>query len=94
MKNFVSGLKVVNFTERPLKIFCDNSIVEFFSKNNKSGSQRKHIDVKFLVVREDIKRELISIEDIDTKSMIVDPLTKGLLAKVFQNHVIHMCLTS
>ena len=74
--------------------YCDNSVAVFFSKNNKSGNQSKHIDIKFLIVKEDLKKELISIDDIDTKFMIVDPLTKGLLAKVFQNHVIDIGLTS
>ena len=82
MKNFVFGLKVVNSVERPLKIFCDNSIAIFFSKNNKSGSRSKHIDIKFLVVRQDINRELVSIKYINIEFTIVDPL-KGLSAKVF-----------
>jgi len=82
LKNFVFGLKVVNSVERPLKIFCDNSIAIFFSKNNKSGSRSKHIDIKFLVVRQDINRELVSIKYINIEFTIVDPL-KGLSAKVF-----------
>ena len=93
MKNFISGLKVVDSIERPIKIYCDNSATTFFSKNNKSGSRTKHIDIKYLVVREHIKKQLVSIEHIDTESMVADPLTKGLSAKMFQNHVIHMGLS-
>jgi len=55
LKNFVFGLKVVNFVERRLKIFCDNSAAIFFLKNNKSGSQSRHIDIKFLVVEKTLR---------------------------------------
>jgi len=91
-KFFISGFKVVDSIERSIKIHCDNSATVFFSRNNKSGSRSKHIDIKYLVIREDIKKQLISIEHISTESMVADPLTKGLLVKVFQDHVIHMCL--
>ena len=55
LKNFVFGLKVVNFVERRLKIFCDNSAAIFFLKNNKSESQSRHIDIKFLVVEKTLR---------------------------------------
>ena len=42
---------------RPLKIFCDNSAAVFLAKNNKSGSQRKHIDIKYLAIREHVKEK-------------------------------------
>ncbi|XP_070015738.1 secreted RxLR effector protein 161-like [Nicotiana sylvestris] len=38
LKNFISGLTVVDSISRPLRIFCDNSAAVFFSNNNKSGS--------------------------------------------------------
>ena len=56
LKNFFSALEVVNSIERPLKIFCDNLVAVFFSKNNKNGSRSKHIDIKFLLL-EKISRE-------------------------------------
>ena len=48
MKSFIYGLRIVDSISRPLEIFCDNSAAVFFSKNNKSGSRRKHIDIKYL----------------------------------------------
>ncbi|XP_070044951.1 secreted RxLR effector protein 161-like [Nicotiana tomentosiformis] len=38
LKNFISGLRIVDSISRPLRILCDNSVAAFFSKNNKSGS--------------------------------------------------------
>ena len=37
---------------RPLKLYCDNSVVVFMAKNNKNGSPSEHIDIKYLAIRE------------------------------------------
>ena len=42
---------------RPLIIFYDNSAVVFLAKNNKSMSQSKHINIKYLVIREPVKEK-------------------------------------
>ena len=69
--------------ERPLKLYCDNNSTKLFSNNNRSSSKSKHIDIKFLVVKERFQNGQLSIENIGTNSMIVDSLTKGFLPKVF-----------
>ena len=94
LRNFIIGLKIVDSISRPLKIFCDNSAAVFFSKNNKSGSQSKHIEIKYLKVRENVKKQKVSIEHISTKLMIVDPMTKGLPTKPYKDHVEHMGLNN
>ena len=90
MKIFVVGLKIVDSIERPIKIFCDNRASIFFSKNNKSGSRSKHIDIKYVRVRDNIKRHEVFIEHISIELMIADPMTKGLPIKLFKSHVEHM----
>ena len=47
LKSFISGLKIVDIISRPLRIFCYNLVVVFMAKNNKSGSQSKHIGIKY-----------------------------------------------
>ena len=76
--------------ERPLKLYCDNKSVVLYSNKNRSSTKSKHIDIKFLVVKERVQSRQISIEHLGTNSMIVDPLTKGLPPKVFHKHVAHM----
>lgn len=93
LKNFVTGLRIVHGIERPLKIYCDNNSAVMFSNNNKNSHRSKHIDIKFLVVKERIQSGKISIEHIGTNSMIADPLTKVVVHKVFQEHVAHMGIT-
>ena len=52
LRNFVTRLRVVNGIERPLKLYCDNNSTVLYSNNNRSSSKSKHIDIKFLVVKE------------------------------------------
>ena len=63
-----------------------------FSKNTRSTSRFKHIDVKFYFVKEKVAETLIDIEHMYTKSMLADPLTKSLPIIVFQEHVSQMGL--
>ena len=90
LRNFVTGLRVVDGIERPLKIYCDNKSAVLYSNNNRSSTKSKHIDIKFLVVKERVQSGQISIEHLGTNSMIADPLTKGLPPKVFHEHTAHM----
>jgi hypothetical protein len=54
LRNFVTRLRIVDGIERPLKIFCDNKSAVMYSHNNRSSSKSKHIDIKFLVVKDRI----------------------------------------
>jgi len=52
LRNFVTGLKIAEGIERPLKLYCDKKSVVLYSNNNKSSTKSKHIDIKSLVVKE------------------------------------------
>ena len=78
LKSFIVGLQVMDSIHRPLKIYCDNSAAVFLAKNNKSGSRSKHIDIKYLAMKECVKANEIIFENISIELMIADPLTKGM----------------
>ena len=44
-QNFISTLEVVQSISKSLKVFCDNSTTVSFSRNTRSTSRCKHIDV-------------------------------------------------
>jgi len=88
LRNFVSGLGIVDSIAKPLRIYCDNSAVVFFSKNDKYSKGAKHMELKYFVVKEEVQKHRVSIEYISTDLMIVDPLTKGLPPKTFTGHVV------
>ncbi|PKI78357.1 hypothetical protein CRG98_001300 [Punica granatum] len=87
LKNFISGLQVIDTIQRPMQIYCDNTAAMFFSKNNKGGSRSKHINIKDLSVREYIKKGVVIIEHTSTDVMIANPMTKVLMVKQFIGHV-------
>ena len=58
-----------------------------FPNNNRSLIKSKHIDIKYLVVKERVQNGKLSIEHIGRNSMITDPLTKAVSAKVFHEHM-------
>ena len=70
-----------------LCVFC-----AIFWVYTRSISRSKHIDVKFYFVKEKVAESLIDIEHMSTKSMLADPLTKGLPIIAFQEHVFQMGL--
>ena len=45
---------MVDSINRPMMIYCDSKVVVFFSGYNKSSGAAKHIDIKYLVVRQRI----------------------------------------
>ncbi|XP_050895179.1 secreted RxLR effector protein 161-like [Lathyrus oleraceus] len=94
LKSFISGLRIMDSISKPLKIFCDNSTAIFMAKNNKSGSRSKHIDIKYLSIRERVKDKIVVINHISTDLMIADPLTKGMPPIKFKDHVENMGLGS
>ena len=84
LRNFISGLRIVDSIARPLKIYCDNSAAVFFSKND------KHMELKYLSVKEEVQKQRVFFEHIRTDMMVADPLTKGLPPKMFIGHVERM----
>ena len=52
LQNFVIGLRIVVGIERPLKLFCDNKSAVMYSNNNRSNTKSKHVDIKFLGLKE------------------------------------------
>ena len=66
----------------------------FLVKKNKGGSRSKHIDIKYLAIREHVKEKRVVIKHINTELMIVDPLTKGMPPIKFKDHVDRMGIVS
>ncbi|KAG7564986.1 Integrase catalytic core [Arabidopsis suecica] len=90
LRNFISGLRIVDSIEKPLRIYCDNSAAVFFSKNDKYSKGAKHMELKYLSVKEEVQKRRVSFEHIRTDMMVADPLTKGLPPKAFIGHVERM----
>jgi hypothetical protein len=90
LKNFIP--RVVDNISKSLSLHYDNKAGVFISYNNKLSGAAKHIDLKYLVVRERVQDHTINLEQISTKKMLADPLSKGITFNIFQEHVIGMSL--
>jgi hypothetical protein len=51
LRNFISGLRIVDSIAKPLRIYCDNSAAVFFSKNDKYSNGAKHMELKYFSLR-------------------------------------------
>ncbi|XP_057981118.1 secreted RxLR effector protein 161-like [Malania oleifera] len=78
LRNFISGLGIVDTI--------------FFSKNDKYSNGATHMKLKYLAVKEEVRKQTVLIEHIRTELMMADPLTKGLTQKAFKEHADHMGL--
>ncbi|KAL0833912.1 hypothetical protein Bca101_085801 [Brassica carinata] len=90
LRNFVTCLRILEGIERPLKLYCDNKAAVMYSNNNRSSVKSKFVDIKYRVVKEWVQSGKFTIEHLGTNSMIADPLTKGIVPKVFHEHTAHM----
>jgi hypothetical protein len=92
LKKFIPGLKVVHSIHKLLKLHCDNNPTVQYVHNNRSSGAAKHIDIKYYIVKDKVRDQIISLEHISTEKMLVDPLTKGLPPNVFRERVADMGL--
>ena len=61
LKSFIFGLLIIDSISRPITIYCYNSAVVFFTKNIKNSSDFKHIEIKYLAVRDMVKKNDIVV---------------------------------
>ncbi|WJZ88161.1 hypothetical protein VitviT2T_007490 [Vitis vinifera] len=56
LRNLISELQVVDSIFRLIVIYCDNNAVVFYSKNNKISTGSKHMEIKYLTVKDLVKK--------------------------------------
>jgi hypothetical protein len=78
---------MVDDISRPLQLYYDNEPAVMYAHNNKTSGAAKHIDIKYYVVKDKVRDQIINLEYISTGKMLADPLTKGLPPSVFKEHV-------
>ena len=74
------------FVDRSVLSYCDSTGAIAQAKEPKSHQYTKHILGRYHLVREIVDRGDIELQKIDGKENIVDPFTKALKIKEFDNH--------
>ncbi|KAG7564376.1 Ribonuclease H-like superfamily [Arabidopsis suecica] len=92
LRNFVSEFGALSFIDKPLTLYCDNQAAIFFSKHDRISKGSKHMDLKYLSLKQDVKREKFVIKHIGTELMVADIFTKALPPKTFMKHTESMGL--
>ena len=59
LKKFMPGLKVVDNIHKSLKLYCDNNLAICYAHNNKSSDAAKHIDIKYIIVKDKVRDHVI-----------------------------------
>ena len=54
LQNFILGLEIIETIAKPMKIYCNNSTVIFFSKNDKYSKGVKHMELKYFIIKEEV----------------------------------------
>ena len=76
LRNFINGLSIIGTIAKQMRIYCDNAASVLFSKNDIYTKGAKHMDLKYLSVKEEVQNQRVQIVHIGTHDMIADPLTK------------------
>ncbi|XP_062080965.1 secreted RxLR effector protein 161-like [Humulus lupulus] len=63
LKNLIIEIRVVDSISLPMLMYCDNSDVVFFAKNNKISGASKHMEIKYLTIRDLVKKGDVIIEN-------------------------------
>lgn len=79
LKNFLVELAIPEVEAR-VTLYCDNQAAILISKNPKKHGKAKHIDKRFHLVRDLVKKGEIYLEYIPTHLMLADSLTKPIPA--------------
>ena len=72
-------------------LYCDNQGAIFMIKNNQSNKRAKHIDTRFMFIRDFYNKGLFDLKYVKSSDQLADGLTKPLsiqLFNIFKNFVI------
>ena len=72
----ICDLGVVDSIEKPIMMYCDNTVIVSFSNKLKGTPRSRYIDVKYFLVKEKVEEGLIMVVHTPTYSMVADPLTR------------------
>jgi hypothetical protein len=82
LRNFLEWIGYIQ--KNPVTLWCDNMGAV---RNCEEGAERhktKHLDIKYMFIRDVIRSGLVQVKHVGTDNMIADVLTKGLRWRRFE----------
>ena len=71
--------------EKPVTIRCDNQAAIKMIQNEQISQRTKHIDLKYQLVRDEIKKNNFKVEYVESERNLAHIFTKVLRTKAFRN---------
>ena len=87
LRNYLLDLGIISNLPRLIPIYCDNTGAVANSKEPRSHKATKHIERKYHIIREIVRRGDVQVDKIVTLENLADPFIKSLPQKVFDRHV-------
>ncbi|TYK27801.1 gag/pol protein [Cucumis melo var. makuwa] len=87
LRKFLTDLEIVPNMHLSITLYCDNSGAVANSREPRSHKREKHIERKYHLIKEIVHRGDVIATQISSEQNIVDPFTKVLTAKVFENYL-------
>ena len=87
LKNFLMDMGVVPLVQSAITLYCDNSGAVVNAKEPRSHKRGKNIERKYHLIREIVSRGDVVVIQIASEDNLADPFTKGLVPKIFDQHV-------
>ena len=87
LENFLMDLDVIPGLPKIITIYCDNSDAVVNSKEPRAHKASKHIERKYHLIRDIVKRGEVVVAKIASEDNLADPFTKALPEKAFDRHV-------
>ena len=97
LKNFLLDLGVAPSAQSAITLYYDNSGAVANANESRSHKRGKHIERKYHLIHEIVSIGDTVVSQIASKDNLVDPFTKGLAQKIFDQHVEGMgvrCITA
>ena len=94
LKKFLLDLQVIPSADRPITLYCDNSGAVAQSKESRYHKKQKHIERKYHLIRDIIKRGDMVVTKIALEENLANPFSKTLPVQVFEKHVDYMGVKS
>ena len=87
LRNFLMGLDVIPSMPKSITIYCDNAGAVANSKEPRSHKANKHIERKYHLIREIVKRGDVVVAKIASEDNLADPFTKAMAQDKLERHV-------
>ena len=87
LRKFLSGLEVIPGMDRPITLYCDNTMAIANTKDSWHHKRSKHIDRKYHIIKGFVESGDVAVVKVASEDNLADPFTKTLVARSFERHI-------